>query len=151
LDGPTLPLLQKKENTMPIPTEASADASRREANKALVRDFYDKVVNQSDFVGASRYLGDTYIQHRADCTDGVDGLRTFMHRRHTERPLSHVDLKRVIAEDDLVVLHVHVVPVPGHRGSSHVDIFRVESGKVVEHWDIDQPIPENTLNKNGPF
>ena len=69
----------------------------------------------------------------------------------SELPLLQVDVKRVIAEDDLVVLHGHVMRTPEDRGSKHVDIFRVESGKVVEHWDIDQPISENFVNDRGPF
>ena len=52
---------------------------------------------------------------------------------------------------DYVILHVHNVPTPGSHGNAIIDIFRLENGKVVEHWDVVQPIPENAANSNGMF
>ncbi|MGH8316735.1 MAG: nuclear transport factor 2 family protein [Steroidobacteraceae bacterium] len=63
----------------------------------------------------------------------------------------HADVKRVLADGDFVVLHSHVTRHSGDRGSKHIDIFRLEDGKLVEHWDIDQPIAETSVNPNGPF
>jgi predicted SnoaL-like aldol condensation-catalyzing enzyme len=59
--------------------------------------------------------------------------------------------KRVFADGDYVILHVHVTREPGARGSAHVDIFRLDGGKVAEHWDVDEPIPAGAANPNGPF
>jgi predicted SnoaL-like aldol condensation-catalyzing enzyme len=50
-----------------------------------------------------------------------------------------------------VVGHVHGVRVPGEPGSAVVDIFRLEDGKIVEHWDVMQPVPEDSANPNGMF
>lgn len=122
-----------------------------EANKSTVLAFFDKVVNQTDFEGAASYLGPRYIQHRPDVPDGAEGLRAFMQARHREFPRLHVEVKRALADGDYVILHSHVVREPGTRGSAHVDIFRLERGKVVEHWDVDQPIPEPSANSNGVF
>jgi len=66
-------------------------------------------------------------------------------------PNSHNEIKRVIAEGDLVVLHVHSVREPGQRGRAIVDIFKVENGKIVEHWDVVQDIPEKSANDNTMF
>jgi predicted SnoaL-like aldol condensation-catalyzing enzyme len=119
----------------------------RDETRRLVLDFYDAVVHRRDFTAASAYLGDVYIQHRADAPDGVDGLRQFMNRKRN--PQTHIDVRRVFVDGDHVVIHAHVVPSPGERGSAHVDIFRVEGDKVVEHWDVDEPIPAQTANPNG--
>lgn len=122
-----------------------------EANKAVVLDFYDKVVNQRDFDAARHFVGSYYKQHRADVADGLDGLRNFMERSKRAAPHLRSEVKRVLADGDFVVLHCHVIRASGDRGSKHVDIFRLEGGKVVEHWDIDQPIAEVSINPNGPF
>jgi predicted SnoaL-like aldol condensation-catalyzing enzyme len=124
---------------------------RQEANKATVLAFYERIVNQRDFNGASCYIGSYYKQHRADVADGPDGLRDFMERSKRINPDLHADIKRVLADGDFVVLHSHVTRSLGDRGSKHVDIFRLEDGKLVEHWDVDQPIAETSVNSNGPF
>ena len=66
-------------------------------------------------------------------------------------PASRSEVKRVFAEGDYVILHVHAVREPGTRGSAIVDIFKLEGGKIVEHWDVVQPVPDQALNANGMF
>lgn len=120
----------------------------QENNRQLVLAFYDAVVRRRDFVAASAYLGDVYVQHRADAPDGVDGLREFM-KRPGRNPQTRIDVRRVFVDGDHVIIHAHVIPSPAERGSAHVDIFRVDGGKVVEHWDVDEPIPSEVANSNG--
>jgi predicted SnoaL-like aldol condensation-catalyzing enzyme len=64
-------------------------------------------------------------------------------------PASRSEIKRVFADGDYVILHVHAVREPGTRGNAIVDIFKLEDGKIVEHWDVVQPIPEKAANANG--
>ena len=66
-------------------------------------------------------------------------------------PQLKYDIKRMIAEGDLVVVHAQMVPAPGSRGSAVADIFRIEKGKIVEHWDIVQDVPEKAANTNTMF
>jgi predicted SnoaL-like aldol condensation-catalyzing enzyme len=122
-----------------------------EANKRIVLEFYEHVVNRRDFSAAARYLGPYYIQHRADAKDGMGGLKEFIERMRQAYPHSRCQVKRVFADGDFVILHVHVVREPGTRGSAHVDLFRVEHGQVVEHWDVDEPIPASSTNSNSPI
>ena len=122
--------------------------------REVVLAFYEAALNAKDVEEAKKFLGDVYIQHNPAVADGPEGLLRFVRFRRERFPESHSEVKRVIAEGDLVVLHVHSVLVPGTPGRNIVDIFRVEGGKVVEHWDVIQHIPEELfppLNDNGLF
>ncbi len=66
-------------------------------------------------------------------------------------PDFRMESKRVIAEGDHVVLHSHMIRQTGDRGMAVVDIFRLENGKIVEHWDVVQEVPETPANANTMF
>jgi predicted SnoaL-like aldol condensation-catalyzing enzyme len=129
----------------------TAQAADLEANKKAVLEFYEKGLNQKDFGAASRYFGPKYVQHNPGAPDGIEGFKAFIAFRKEKFPNAHSEIKRVFADGDYVILHVHNVPAPGDRGSAIVDIFRLENGKIVEHWDVVQPIPEKTANSNTMF
>jgi predicted SnoaL-like aldol condensation-catalyzing enzyme len=130
----------------------AADAqTQQEANKKIVVDFYDKALNLKDFEAASKYLGARYTQHNPNAPDGPEGLKTFLQFLKEKFPASRSEIKRVFAEGDYVIVHVHAVREPGTRGNAIIDIFKLENGKVVEHWDVVQPIPEKAANTNGMF
>ena len=122
-----------------------------ETNKKIVVEFYEKAINQKDFEAASKFLGSRYTQHNPNAADGPEGLKAFLGFLREKFPNSKSEIKRVFAEGDYVILHVHAVREPGQRGSAIVDIFKLENGKVVEHWDVVQPIPEKAANTNGMF
>jgi predicted SnoaL-like aldol condensation-catalyzing enzyme len=130
---------------------ASAAAADPEANKKVVLDFYEKGLNQKDFEAAAQHFGPRYIQHNPGAPDGIDGFKAFIAMRKEKFPNARSEIKRVFADGDFVILHVHSVREPGERGVAIVDIFRLEKGKIVEHWDVVQPIPEKPANSNGMF
>jgi predicted SnoaL-like aldol condensation-catalyzing enzyme len=132
------------------PAQAT-DAAEMSRNKQVVVDFYEKGLNQKDFAAASQYFGPRYIQHNPNAGDGPEGFRALLQLLRDKFPNSHSKIKRVLAEDDYVILHVHTVREPGTRGTAIVDIFRLEGGKIVEHWDVRQDIPEQAANSNGMF
>lgn len=120
----------------------------------VVLAFYEAALNERDVEKAKEFLGETYIQHNPMVADGPEAFLRFIRFRQEHHPHARNEVKRVIAEGDLVALHVHSVLVPGTPGRRIVDIFRVEDGKVVEHWDVIQDIPEEVyppLNDNGLF
>lgn len=122
-----------------------------ESNKKAVLEFYEKGLNQKDFDAASKYFGPKYIQHNPGAPDGIEGFKAFIALRKEKFPDTRSEIKRAFAEGDFVILHIHAVRAPGERGSAIVDIFRLENGKIVEHWDVVQPIPEKAANSNGMF
>jgi predicted SnoaL-like aldol condensation-catalyzing enzyme len=121
------------------------------ANKKNVVEFYEKAINQKDFDAASKYLGSRYIQHNPVAADGPEGLKAFIGFLKSKFPNAKSEIKRVFAEGDYVILHVHAVREPGTRGRAIIDIFRLERGKIVEHWDVAQDVPEKAANSNGMF
>jgi predicted SnoaL-like aldol condensation-catalyzing enzyme len=124
---------------------------QEELNKKVVMDFYEKAINQKDFAAASKYMGPRYTQHNPTAADGREGFQGFLQFLRAKYPDSHSEIKRVFADGDYVILHVHAVRVPGTRGNAIVDIFRLENNKIVEHWDVIQAIPEKASNANGMF
>ena len=129
---------------------AAADA-QAEANRKVVLDFYEKGLNQKDADAAIAYMGNRYVQHNPNAADGPEGFRKFIAFLREKFPNSRSEIKRSFVDGDYVILHVHAVREPGTRGSAIVDIFKLENGKIVEHWDVVQPIPENPANSNTMF
>lgn len=121
------------------------------ANKQIATEFYNQVTNEKNFSNAEKYLGPYYTQHNPTAADGAEGLKGYIEWLQTQYPTAHSDIKRVFAEKDYVILHVHFILEPGTRGLAIVDIFRLENGKIVEHWDVIQDIPEKAANNNGMF
>jgi predicted SnoaL-like aldol condensation-catalyzing enzyme len=135
---------------LPVPSSA-ADTGALESNKKTAIAFYEASINQKDFAAAAPFLGPYYKQHNPTAKDGAEGLKAFIDFLKAKYPRQHGDIRQVIAEGDLVVLHVHSTRDDNTPGRAIVDIFRLQNGKVVEHWDVIQDIPVQGANTNGMF
>lgn len=127
-------------------------STQAETNKTIVREFYKLAFNEHKAAeAAARYLGADYRQHNPGAPDGAQVFVSFVSGFVKAFPALRVDFKRLVAEGDLVVLHSHFVRSPDDRGMAVADIFRLDGGKVVEHWDVMQEVPASAANANTMF
>jgi predicted SnoaL-like aldol condensation-catalyzing enzyme len=138
-------------NDGPPRTGEQAAISQRLRNKETVVKFYNEALNNKQPDEALKYVGNDYKQHNPMVEDGKDGFRKFINWIRSDHPESHSEIKQVFADGDYVLLNVHMVRHPGERGLAIGEIFRLEDGKIVEHWDRIQPIPETAKNSNTMF
>jgi predicted SnoaL-like aldol condensation-catalyzing enzyme len=131
---------------MTSPTNAAEDS------KHLVQQFHELAFSKRQPAKAAMlYLGPTYIQHNPRVPDGPGAFVRFFETYLTQNPTSSSEIKRIIGDGDLVALHSHSRRSDDDRGTAIVDIFRVENDKIVEHWDVMQPVPETTVGGRSVF
>jgi predicted SnoaL-like aldol condensation-catalyzing enzyme len=144
---------------LPTLKEDKAMDRTLESNKQTAVAFLKTAFVDKDPEKAIRlYVGDYYRQHNPVVPDGKEGVLTYAKRRAAENPNRKMNIKRVIGEGEYVVIHIHHVfaetdkvypEVP--NGMVSVDIFRFENGKIVEHWDVLQPVPAEAVHNNTMF
>lgn len=120
-----------------------------ESNKKMVAEFYQELFGDKNIEAIHKYIGDKYIQHNPAIQDGKEALLQALKVWFKDAPKEKVDIRRIAADGDLVFLHIKAKA--GTRNRAIVDIFRIENGKIVEHWDVIQDVPEKSANDHPMF
>ena len=122
--------------------------SPREVVEQFVEGFYRKKNVRKTF---EDWVHPDYIQHKPSLPNGREAVILFLERLLERFPDRTFTIHRIIASDDLVAVHYHSQATQADRGFAVVDIFRVEGCQMVEHWDVVQPVPEESANDNTMF
>ena len=122
-----------------------------EENKLNAIAFYRTAYGGNPKNAIEQYIGNEYIQHNPDVADGTQGFISYFERMQKEYPEKSIEFVRCIAEGNLVALHTHQT-WPGNDEYVTMDFFRFdENGKICEHWDAIQQIPEASANPNKMY
>ncbi len=124
---------------------------REEDNRELVRGAYTHVLMPLDSSRVDDFFAPDYIQHSPLARSGAAGLKAFLDWARANTPHAEHRIQRMFVDDDHVIVHVHVIIDPGERGNAVIDVFRIRAGRIVEHWDVAQPVPAQSANSNGMF
>lgn len=122
-----------------------------EKNKKNAIAFYKMAYEGNPRKAMELYSGDEYIQHNPDVGDGKEPFIEYFDRMHSEYENKSIEFVRAIGEGDLVALHTHQI-WPDNDQYVTMDFFRFdENGKIVEHWDSIQQIPQESKHKNTMY
>src|SRR5437868_8697532 len=121
------------------------------SNKEAAIDFLRMVVAKRIKEAYAKHVAPDFRHHNPYFGDSPAKLMAGMEEAHRANPDTTIDVKRAIAEGDLVAVHSHVTMKPGDPGVAVVHLFRFRAGKVVELWDVGQPVPSDAVNKSGMF
>lgn len=128
----------------------SRDAAEQ-ANLDHVLGLFEHVLGPMDSAAVDRFIAPGYIQHSQLAPPGRDALKSFLDMIRAETPQAVHDVKRAFVDGDHVTVHYHVRRWPNDKGWAVIDIFRLENGMIVEHWDVLQDVVEGGPNPLSPF
>jgi predicted SnoaL-like aldol condensation-catalyzing enzyme len=131
----------------PLSAQADPAANKKLVLAAMTMLFQQHKVDQA----IDTYFDKNYIQHNPLAATGAEAVRTFFKQFYAGNPSANIEIAHVLADGDLVAVHYRSRFKPEERGFAVVDIFRVANGKIAEHWDVLQAIPEKSANSNGMF
>jgi predicted SnoaL-like aldol condensation-catalyzing enzyme len=144
------PAVQVTIDSLNIQIKSLKDSLNQNAsNKKMVADFYQELFGDKNPAAIDQYVGDTYIQHNPSLPDGKDALKKAVAVWFKGQPKDTVDVKHLGADGNFV--YIHTKSKRGNKTFSILDIFRVENGKITEHWDVMQEVPAKSANAHPMF
>ena len=144
--------LSVKKGEFRFVTETYEDDDIPFTNKEKAVDFWLRYFDRHDETAIDDYLEEPYIQHNPTVPDGVEAFRNEFHDRFfTDMKECHTEVKHVSSNDGIVFIHDFLQSSPTKKGHAGVDIFRFENGRIVEHWDVIQRMPDESKNDHPMF
>jgi predicted SnoaL-like aldol condensation-catalyzing enzyme len=121
-------------------------------NRDRVLALYRECLDPHDRTRLREFLVENYIQHSPAASSGLEGIGEFLDWLKTTHPQHRNHIRRIFAQGDHVIVHLHCTVGEGHPDLAVVDIFRLdEQGMIVEHWDVVQEVPATSKNGNTMF
>lgn len=129
-----------------------ANQQKLEENKKIVTDFLQSLFGDKDSTAIDKYIADNIIQHSPLLHDGKQGFKDDIlpYLKRPDMQKTKVDIKQIAADGDKVWTMVRDV-APNGKVYARIDIFKVENGKITEHWSVEQAEPKESANKNTMF
>lgn len=122
-----------------------------QANKEAAIAFLSLAASGAVREAYASFVGEGFRHHNPLFEGSAAALMAAMEENARQSPNKRLTIKRVIAEGEWVVTHSHIQPEPGARGAAVVHLFRFEHGRIVELWDLGQPVPDTSPNQFGMF
>ncbi len=130
--------------------QTKRNVKQEEANKKLVMTFYQQLLGDKNIEAIDTFLAKDFISHNPFLLDGSEAMKSFFNPYFANATKTKVDFRNVAADGDLVFLHMKMTnPIGGYRAVA--DVFKVTNNKIVEMWDVVQPIPEKSENEHPMF
>ncbi|MDM1293071.1 ester cyclase [Sphingobacterium sp. N143] len=130
--------------------EVQTQLDLNKENKRIVLDFYQQLFGDKDLKAIDKYVAPDYIQHNPTVADGAAAFKLAAAKWFEGQPKTKIDVQHIASDGDLVFIHLKNKNPDGSLKST-IDIFRLEEGKIVEHWDVQQDVPEESANKHPMF
>ena len=125
--------------------------AEEQRNHDLVMAMFEAMLIPLDADRVDEFISPDYIQHSQLAPPGREALKDFLRTIKPQSPDATHSIKRSFVDGDHVIVHYHVQRWPGDPGFAVIDIFRVEDGMIVEHWDVLQDIQPDGPNAAGIF
>ena len=120
-------------------------------NRELITAFVDVFYAQKDVRKAFMdFVAENYIQHNPSIIDGREAAIDMLIPKFT-KPTAHFSIKKIMVDGDLAVVHLHGKILEDNPGVAVADFYRIKDGKIVEHWDVVQPYPKDSVNPHPMF
>lgn len=133
------------------PLAAKPMRSLTERNRAIITDFARLFYDKRDVRAAfAKYVAKDYIQHNANILDGREAAIAALEPMFRQEG-SRFEIKRIVVDGDMAVIHLHGRAGAQGNGGTVADIYRLKHGKIVEHWDVLQPIADKPVNPHAYF